>query len=392
MRHYRRSSRSYVTPAPTPRPFPILVPIAGFLFGLIIVFLAMTFVRTDGQSFISPLGNGIGLFTRPTPTPTPGPGPMSLLLMGYGGPGHDGPYLTDTMIQLVIQPNDKRILLISIPRDLYVKIPVAPDLVIDDKINEAFGIGLSDDEYPNKAPEYKATKNPGALVKTVAGNATGIPVNSYFGMTFSGFIKAVDTLGGIDVNFPVDFDDFRYPIQGKEDETCGISPEDVATMSAALSGDKLEEQFPCRFEHVHVDGGLQHLDGELALKVVRSRHSVNLKGDFSRSDRQREVIGAIKTRIFQIGFLPKAIPFFLSLGTEIKTDVNVTLLQSILPYAQELASYKIISIALTDENVLVSGMNYRGQFILSPRDGDDNYTGVWSYIQREATKSGGLLK
>lgn len=372
------------------KPFPIFVPIAGFFFGLCMVFFAVVWGRVNGQPIINPLGNNGGIFIQPSPTPTPGPAPISMLMVGYGGPGHDGPYLTDTMIQVVVQPNEKRILLISIPRDLYVKIPVSAETIVADKINAAFAIGIDDEGYPAKAPEYKSTKNPGALVEKVVGTVTGIPVTSYFGMTFSGFVKAVDKLGGIDVYFPVDFDDYRYPILGKENDTCGKPPEEVASLSAALAGDPLEEKFECRYEHVHVSKGLRHLDGELALKIVRSRHSANLRGDFSRSERQKEVIQAIKSRMFQIGFLPKAIPFFLSMSQEIKTDVNVAFLQSMLPYAQDLQSYKIISIGLTDQNVFGASTNAKGQYILQPVAGEDNYTGVHDFIMQQATQSAGL--
>ncbi len=70
-------------------------------------------------------------------------------------------------------------------------------------------------------------------------------------------------------------------------------------MSATLKGDELELQFPCRYEHLHADKGVVHLTGEEALKIARSRHSVNLRGDFSRSERQRNIIQAAKEKVFQ---------------------------------------------------------------------------------------------
>ena len=48
---------------------------------------------------------------------------INILLLGMGGPGHDGPYLTDTMIVASIQPSTGEVALMSIPRDLGVDIP-----------------------------------------------------------------------------------------------------------------------------------------------------------------------------------------------------------------------------------------------------------------------------
>ena len=48
---------------------------------------------------------------------------INILLLGMGGPGHDGPYLTDTNIIVSIKPSTKEVAMISIPRDLSVKIP-----------------------------------------------------------------------------------------------------------------------------------------------------------------------------------------------------------------------------------------------------------------------------
>ena len=148
--------------------------------------------------------------------------------------------------------------------------------------------------------------------------------------------------------------------------------------------------FPCRYEHLHVSKGTQHLDGETALKVARSRHSAETRGNFSRSERQRAIIEAAKEEIFKIRFLPKAIPFFLSLGKDLKTDVNVNLLTSMLPFAQDVRSYKIVPIALSDENVLNQGYNSRGQYVLNTKTTPYDWKSVQTFIQNEASKSSEL--
>lgn len=360
----------------------VLLPITGLCVGL---FAAYVYVKANPPTI--PIIKNPLVQTTPTPTPTPGPKPVSMLLLGYGGPDHDGGYLTDTLIQVVIQPEQKRILMITIPRDLSVSVPISESQLWQDKINSAYAIGIDDKTYPNKPEAYKGSKNPGAIAEKLIGDITGFPVQSYVALSFDGFVKAIDTLGGVDVSFTEGFDDYRYPIKGKENDTCGKSDDEVASLSATLKGDQLEEQFPCRFEHVHVEKGKQHLDGTTALKVARSRHSVQTRGDFSRSERQKIIIQAAKEKVFEVGFLPKAVPFFLSLGKDLKTDVDIGFMTSFLPFAQELRSYKIVGIALSDENVLDQGYNERGQYVLVPKEGAGNWSGIQSFISQEATKS-----
>jgi len=103
-----------------------------------------------------------------TPSPTPTPDPMrirNILLLGYAGGDHDGATLTDTIILARIYPNENKIKLISIPRDIWVPIPISKDIKQNFKINHAFAIGLDDKKYPDKADEYKGLSGAGALAK-----------------------------------------------------------------------------------------------------------------------------------------------------------------------------------------------------------------------------------
>jgi polyisoprenyl-teichoic acid--peptidoglycan teichoic acid transferase len=391
MTHPRQTTHFHTARKPEHEQFPILVPIAGFIFGLTVVFFATLLGRINSPSPASPLGQAVGLFAKPTPTPTPDPRSVSVLLLGYGGGSHEGGYLTDTIMQVVIRPIDKTILLISIPRDLFVTIPLSDTTTEQEKINAAFVVGMDDQTYPDKPQKYKSTTNPGALPKDIVSQVTGIPINAYVALSFNGFVKAIDALGGIDVNFPSSFDDYKYPITEKEEDTCGRSQEEIATLSAALKGDDLESQFPCRYEHLHVDHGLQHIDGEFALKIARSRHSTTGDGDFGRAQRQRLILQAVKERIFTVNFIPKAIPFFLTLGKDLKTDVDVSTIQALIPFAQEFRSYKIKSIALTDQNVLTAGMSEIGAFILEPTEGMFNWDQTKAFIAQESTRSAEII-
>src|SRR5690606_8070895 len=118
------------------------------------------------------------------------------------------------------------------------------------------------------------------LSRAVVEKVLDQPVDYVLRVDFSGFVQAVDMLGGIDVKVDRTFDDYEYPVSGKETDTCGFEGEEFekrATDSSQL------EAFPCRYEHLHFDAGVQSMDGETALRFVRSRHATGAEGsDFAR--------------------------------------------------------------------------------------------------------------
>ena len=66
-------------------------------------------------------------------------GQFAVLLLGYGGPGHDGPYLTDSMMVVIVNPAKKSLTLLSLPRDSWVPLSFTgskPDSY--DKLNTAY--------------------------------------------------------------------------------------------------------------------------------------------------------------------------------------------------------------------------------------------------------------
>lgn len=309
--------------------------------------------------------------------------PFSILLLGYGGGTHDGTYLTDSMMLVNIQPKAHTVSLISIPRDLMVHIPTNTTGGADHKINAAYMIGLSDKNYPDKPAQFRGEDGGGRLAEYMVSQVLGVPVEQFVGVDFSGFIKTIDTLGGVTVQVDRTFDDFQYPIEGKETDSCGHSDDDIKTYTATASADfSIQDNlfFPCRYEQLHVDAGPQHLDGATALKYVRSRHSAQDGSDFGRAKRQRNVLVAVKREVFSLGFVPKILPFVTSLGDDVRTDVSPDDVRALIGHAKELNGYTIQTYALTDQNYLMEGFSADGQSILLPRAGQNNYTSIHPWI------------
>lgn len=311
--------------------------------------------------------------------------PFTVLFLGYGGGSHDGTYLTDSIIAVHVDPKTQKVFLISIPRDTWVKIPTTQTESVHAKINAAYSIGLNDKGYPDKKAEFSGEAGGGKLAEYVVSQVVEFPIQYFVSIDFSGFTSTIDTLGGVDITVERAFDDYQYPIAGKEVDPCGLLESDIATFSAAIATKSATEleAFPCRFEHLHFDSGKQYMNGATALKYTRSRYSAQDGNDFGRAQRQRNLLVAVKEKVISIGFIPKIIPFMSSLGDDVRTDLTPDDSKTIIENASSLSKYQVISLALTDQNYLKESVSSSGQSILSSRNGMDNWKNVHTWLANE---------
>jgi LCP family protein required for cell wall assembly len=362
----------------------IICSIVGVILGLAVVFGIYLF-STYKSVIVKPNAAKISQSPgQPSPIPTPTPDPnrdFGVLLLGYGGGGHEGGYLTDTMILAYVQPKKEKLTLINVPRDLWVPLKTTDTEPKYFKINAAYAVGKDDKKYPNKPIQYTGDAGGGVMAIDAVKMVTGLNVEHFATLSFFGFKKSIDTLGGVTVQVPQTFDDYFYPIEGEEKNTCGFSEQDIATASAALKGDKLEQFFTCRYEHLHFDAGKSQMDGTTALKFVRSRHSAQAGGDFSRSIRQKALLQGIREQVFSVGFLPKMVPFISTLKQDFETDIDLDKMGDFISRAEEFRGYQIQSIAITEPEVLKSSISSDRQYILIPKTGIDDWTTIHQYIQ-----------
>lgn len=304
---------------------------------------------------------------------------VNLLLLGVGGGDHDGPDLTDTIIFASIDPKTKKVTLMSLPRDLWVQ-------DIGSKINGNYTFA----EEKRKGSGLKSTK---ALVSDVLGQQIDYAVK----IDFSGFEKAVDKMGGLDIDVARTFDDYAYPITGKEKDPCGNSESQIASLAGQLaSGSATElEAFPCRYEHLHFTKGKTHMDGKTALKYVRSRHAIGKEGsDFARSQRQAKVITAFKDKLFSAGTLlnPAKVSSIIDvMEGSIEMDIKQDEIDDFVRLAQQMKGSKIVSGVIDtgdgDEERLgllenpPIGPEYGNAWVLAPRAGNGDYSEIHSYVK-----------
>ena len=303
---------------------------------------------------------------------------FNFLVMGYGGAGHDGAYLTDTLMVAHVDMNKKKALLVSIPHDVWAKIPTKSGTDFHEKINAVYQMGLFKDNYPDIPDKYGSDQGAADLLKEVLAGVTGLKTDNYIAIDFQGFRKAVDLLGGVDVNVEKTFDDYEYPVDGKEKDLCGKQESDlpdlekIATESPTLA-------FPCRYEHLHFDKGMTHMDGTTALKYVRSRHSLQDGTDFGRAARQQRFLEAVKDKVISFGFITKIPTLLDQMSSYIRTDLDAGTISKILGEAPHSKQYKISNFVPDITNYLESSTSSYGGYILVPEGGEDK----WEPVQNE---------
>lgn len=278
-------------------------------------------IRIIGDSF---LGTG-------QPLAGESDGRINILLLGHAGKQYPGQNLTDTVMLLSLDMKDRRVGLLSLPRDLFAPIP---NTGLSTKLNSLYQIGLD--------------KNRGAdLLRESVTEMTGQPIHYYAMIDFDGFERFIDALGGIRVDVQRDIHDTRYPGKNYSYETFDLKK------------------------------GWQKLDGKTALKYARERHD-DPEGDFGRAKRQQVIMQAVREKVWS---LPTFLnPFTLSsvlesLGESVTTDIPPEAIGRIIELAQ-LFDLKNISTVVVDawkrESLLrVSHVESNGlrAFILVPRSG-----------------------
>jgi LCP family protein required for cell wall assembly len=300
---------------------------------------------------------------------------LNVLILGIGGGTHDGPNLTDSIILANINPDKNTVNMFSIPRDLWV-----PEL--QNRINAAYATGQAKD---NKGM---------LLAKSAVEKVTGHSVDYVFVIDFAGFVKGVDHLGGIEVDVKRGFDDYEYPISGKENDLCDYTEEEVEELVSTAEAELGVDVFPCRYKHISFEKGLQEMDGQTALEFVRSRHATGDEGsDFSRSMRQQEVIAALRQKVFSLGIVlnpVKVIGLVDIVQDNINTDIKKEEYDDFIKLAQKMedATVKNHLITQGDEVNEQYGLltnpqtskEYKYQWVLVPRKGNGSFSEIEAYI------------
>lgn len=292
---------------------------------------------------------------------------VNILLMGIGGEGHEGPQLTDTLMFASYQPSSGKIGLMSIPRDLSVPIT---------------GYGYRKINHANAFGEIEKIGSGPRLASEVVSAVLDQPVHYYLRVDFEGFAQLIDDMGGIDVYVERGFTDPTYPSHGKEFATCGDSS---VSASVTLSTDETTPSvdYSCRFEVLTFQEGWAHLDGQTALKFVRSRHGTNGEGsDFARSARQQKILLAVKDKALSVStFLnPARLNRILNtLEKNIATNLDVSEILTLAGALKDLKEGQMTHHVIdASEGSPLYATIVNGAFVMLPKNDD------WKPLQKIA--------
>jgi len=285
---------------------------------------------------------------------------INLLLMGIGGEGHDGPQLTDTIIFASYQPSTKDVGMISIPRDMTVPIP---------------GHGWRKVNHANAFGEMKEPGSGPLLATSVISETLDQKINYFVRVDFDGFAQLIDDIGGIDIYVDQSFTDYNYPTHGMAYANCGSIDqvgEDGETVSVSTYG--------CRYEVLTFQEGWTHMDGDTALKYVRSRKGTNGEGsDFARARRQQKVLLAVKDKVFSAEtFLnPARITRILdTLQDHIATNLDTWEMIRLANDFKDISLENVTSHVLdSSEDSPLYATSLNGAYVLLPKNDD------WSAVQ-----------
>lgn len=333
----------------------IVLGIAAFLAFLLLIFGILVLKGYINLNKILGGGGGAAALDAnvdPSKLRGEGDGRVNILMLGRGGDNHEGSDLTDTIIIASIDPIAKEAALVSLPRDLYVPVSGQGSM----KINAVYATGKNaslrkaskrDNDAKKRAEDAGYTM----LEQTIEKNL-GLPIHYRTMVDFDGFKKAIDTVGGIDVN-----------------------PPSAVKETMRIDG---------RMYKLDINPGWQHMDGFKALAYSRSRYT-SARGDFDRSERQRLILIALKNKVMSAGTYsnPAKISSLMdNLGSHVQTNFSIQDLNRLYQLGKDIDSSKISSIGLADPpNNYVITSNIGGQSVVVPRAGVGNFNEIQGYLR-----------
>lgn len=202
--------------------------------------------------------------------------------------GHSGAMLADSILVVSLDQKTGEGKMFSVPRDLWVEYGMACTVGYQGKINATYMCA--------KAMNQGDAKAAGAYFANKVGEIFGMEIPYFIGVDFAAVRGVTDALGGIDVDVYSDDPRGLYDINMK----LNLAP------------------------------GVNHLNGETALRLARARNSAGGYGlsrsNFDREINQQRIIQAMFKKASNIGFLANVggvLDLLNSLGENVKTNITM---------------------------------------------------------------------
>ncbi len=279
----------------------------------------------------------------------------NILFLGVPGDGSRGALLTDTIFVVHLDSLTKKVAVISIPRDLWVRNNLTNTAI---KINELY-------VQENPSNQFiKATKY--NLIKNKVSEIIGKEIDYVVVFDLTGFGKLVDILGGVTIWLEKDI----------------IDPNLVNPYNPS--------------EIFKLEAGWRNLDGKLAIKFVRSRYDKD--GDFYRMKNQQQLLANLKDKITKISSswnLLDWLKIWQSLEGHFITNLDLETALNFFKAFKNIKSEEVVYLSLTtrkpDELLISSSYlqlnpqtgETKNIYILVPKAGFENYTEIQEYLKNK---------
>lgn len=270
--------------------------------------------------------------TLVTPFPTPLPslkledGLINVLLIGTDyRPYISQNYRTDTLIIVSVNTATGLVTMVSIPRDLFVYVPLWGMT----RINTAFDAG----------ERINYTGGGAALLKQTILYNLGVPIHYYALINFDGFRQVVDTLGGVEVSVNCELTEYK------------------------LKSPELDERLTENYELYSQPIGVTQMNGDVALWYARARP---VGGDYFRSYRQRQVLRAILRAARSANLIPQIPSLYSDFQDVVTTDLGLWEAMQFAPLATKLEDTQLRSFAI-GPNQTTPWLTPKGDDVLLPR-------------------------
>jgi polyisoprenyl-teichoic acid--peptidoglycan teichoic acid transferase len=306
-------------------------------------------------------GNIFGVFSN-TKLKGEDSGRVNILLAGNSADdaGHNGGQLTDSIMLISIDVKNNKAFMLSIPRDLWVKVPGDGH----SKINSVYVTGEA-----NNYSEYGYPDGGMGQLEQTISDALEIPINYYALVDYTALRQSVDAVGGVD--FTVNSKDPR-----------GLYDPNI----------DWETKGPL----VKLSNGTHHLNGRQALDLARARgDAYNSYGfaasDFDRTEHQRQLLAALKDKAISAGVLSnpaKLTSLSDAIGNNVKTDFKINEVHRLYDILKNINGSSIKSLSLNDdngENLLASYSSPNGQSALIPAAGIDDYSDIQTFLKKQTS-------
>jgi LCP family protein required for cell wall assembly len=242
---------------------------------------------------------------------------VNIVLFGVGGashPRHDN--LADSIMLLSLKPSTKQAAIVSVPRDLWVRVSGHGT----HRINYAHEIG-EQGGYPGEGA--------GLLCDTVSG-VFHQPIHAYVRIDFAAFEKLINNVGGIDVYCQHGFYDYLFR-----------------------------------------DGfvqGWHHFDGKRALAYARYRYVLGFEGDnYARELRQQQVVSALRDKMQRLGPQQalRVVQAATTLSSATKTNLTAAQLLSLYGTFHDIKQEQVrhVSLKPLTEPFEVTGLSEPGEAV-----------------------------